>query len=106
MLDDSFVTFILDQLEELGDVRSNRMFGGWGLYCDDLFFGIVSSDRLYFKTDKDTRQRYIDLDMKPFAPTKKQVLKNYYEVPADVIEDREELLDFAEESCDVAERTS
>ena len=104
MKDDSFVTFILDQLEELGDVRSNKMFGGWGLYCGEDFFGIVSDDHLYFKTDETTRQRYIDLDMKPFAPSKKQVLKNYYEVPPDVMEDREQLVTFAEESCEVARK--
>ena len=34
---DSFVAFVLEQLEPLGPITSKRMFGGVGLYAGDLF---------------------------------------------------------------------
>jgi TfoX/Sxy family transcriptional regulator of competence genes len=41
MKDDSFKDFVLDQLRELDDVEARRMFGGYGLYQDETFFGII-----------------------------------------------------------------
>ena len=34
---DSFVTFVLEQLDPLGPIASKRMFGGVGIYSGDLF---------------------------------------------------------------------
>lgn len=92
---DSFVDFVRDQLGKLGEVRVRPMFGGHGLYCAELFFGIIDEGRLYFKTAEATRSPYIDAGMKPFQPTPKQILKNYYEVPVDVIENDDELVAWA-----------
>jgi DNA transformation protein len=91
MKDDSFKEFVVDQLRELEGTEARRMFGGYGLYCRGTFFGIISANRLYFKTDEQSRGDYIEEGMQPFTPSAKQTLKNYYEVPPDIIEDREKL---------------
>jgi len=49
---DSFKDFIVDQLSDLEDLECRAMFGGYGLYQDDIFFGILYKGRLYFKTDE------------------------------------------------------
>jgi DNA transformation protein len=90
-----FEQFIVDQLQELGIIDSKRMFGGYGLYLEDIFFAIIHEDRLYFKVDKESKQKYVDAGMHPFQPSQKQTLKSYYEVPASVIEDEELLLEWA-----------
>jgi len=71
------------------------MFGGWGLYGGEVFFGIISDDRLYFKTDDVTREMYVAAGMGPFVASAKQTLKNYYEVPAEVLENHDELAAWA-----------
>lgn len=38
--------YVVEQLSGLGRVDSKRMFGGVGLYCDGLFFGLLSNDTL------------------------------------------------------------
>ncbi len=35
--DDSFITFVLDQLGDLDEVDCRAMFGGHGLYLGDAF---------------------------------------------------------------------
>lgn len=95
MKSDSFKEFVLDQLRDLDGMSSRAMFGGYGLYAGDLFFGIIHKGRLYFKTDASTAPAYIEKDMKPFRPSAKQTLKNYYEVPVEVMEDPEQLADWA-----------
>ena len=92
MSTDSFRDYVLEQLAALAGLRCQRMFGGYGLYCDEQFFGIVYDGRLYFKTNPETLADYLAHHADVFAPSKKQVLKNYREVPVDILEDSESLL--------------
>jgi len=92
---DSFKDFVLDQLDDLRGVTCCAMFGGYGLYRGEVFFGIIHKGRLYFKTDETSRDSYRARGMKPFRPNRKQTLKTYYEVPIDVMEDSEQLCQWA-----------
>jgi DNA transformation protein len=97
---DGFKDFILDQLTDLHHVTCRAMFGGYGLYRQTMFFGIVHKDRLYFKVDATTVPNYKKYGMKPFRPTAKQTLTSFYEVPIDVIEDAEALTQWATEAIE------
>ena len=102
---DEYLTYVIDQLEELGPVRYKRMFGGAGLYFEDLFFGIVADDVLYFKVDDSNRADYEAAGMEPFKPFgDKDIVMQYYEVPIDVLENKSTLRDWAEKAVRVAER--
>ena len=93
--DESFKDFVLDQLRGLDDVEARRMFGGYGLYQDETFFGIVHKGRLYFKIDGSTVGEYRKRKMKPFRPNARQILKSYYQVPLEILEDTERLGEWA-----------
>ena len=95
-----FTAFILDQLREHLDVHEKRMFGGYGLYCEDIFFAIISDDTLYFKINEKSKETYVQAGMKPFRASKKQTLTSYYEVPAEILEDTEELAQWAGEAIE------
>lgn len=99
MRDESFRDFVLDQLADLGSVRARAMFGGHGLYLERAFFGIVSQGRLYFRTTQGTRAEYERRGMPPFRPSERQTLTSYYEVPADVVEDPQELAAWARQAA-------
>ena len=99
---DSFVEFVRDQLAELGEVRRRAMFGGFGLYCSNTFFGIVYDERLYFNTDERSAEAYVARGMGPFQPNDRQKLRNYYEVPPEIIDDRDQLLLWAGEALRLA----
>ena len=94
--DESFKDFVLDQLQDLDGVNARRMFGGYGLYRDETFFGILHKGKLYFKVDESTVGEYRRRKMKPFRPNPKQTLKNYYQVPVEIIEDGDRLGAWAE----------
>ena len=96
--DESFKDFILDQLRELDGVEARRMFGSFGLYRDETFFGIVHKGRLYFKTDDSTVAEYRKRKMKPFRPNARQTLKSYYGVPLAILEDADLLCQWAANS--------
>jgi DNA transformation protein len=99
--DESFKDFVLDQLQGLEDVEARRMFGGYGLYRDEIFFGIIHKGKLYFKIDESTVGEYRKRKMKPFRPNARQTLKSYYQVPVDVVEDNDELCEWAKKATAV-----
>jgi DNA transformation protein len=102
---DEYLTYVIDQLEGLGPVQSRRMFGGAGLYFEALFFAIVADDVLYFKVDDSNRADYEAAGMAPFKPfPDKDAVMQYYEVPIDVLENRDSLRDWAGKAVRVAER--
>ena len=90
MADDSFKSFVLDQLTALPELRARAMFGGHGLYSGERFFGILFEGRVYFKADEVTRAAYESRGMSAFTYEMKGrvMTMSYYEVPLDVLEDR------------------
>jgi DNA transformation protein len=103
--DSGFVEFVRDQLSDLGSVTVRTMFGGHGFYCAGAFFGIVFQGRVYFRADAETKKQYCARGMTPFRPSPKQTLKNYYEVPADVLEDPDLAVAWAKRAVAGARRT-
>ena len=71
----------------------------------NLVFALVDDDVLYFKVDDHTRPRFEALGMGPFRPSGDggEVMQ-YYEVPADVLEDAEALAPWAADAVEVARR--
>lgn len=104
-----FVEYVVgDLLAGIRGVRARAMFGGHGIYKDDTIFGIVIEDVLYFKADASNRAQYEKLGSKPFtylAKGSKKVSMSYWEVPAEVLEDRENLEGWASKSI-LINRTS
>jgi DNA transformation protein and related proteins len=99
MSDTSFLDFVLEQLSDAKSVTVRRMFGGHGLYLHGNFFGIVHKGALYLRTDDESRKRYVKARSRPFNPKGKQELHRYYEVPAEVLDDAETLMDWALEAA-------
>ena len=52
-----YLQYVLEQLGSLRGVVSRRMFGGAGLYQDEVFFGLLFRDTLYFKVNDTNRTR-------------------------------------------------
>jgi DNA transformation protein len=96
--DDSFTQFVLDQLHDLGLVEARKMFGGRGLYWKTRIFGLIDEGRLFFRVSEATVGRYQARGAKPFEPWAGHVMKGYYEVPAEILEDADEAAAWAREA--------
>jgi len=78
-----FVQKVLALLTPHGDIRARSMFGGHGLYLDGMMFALIAYDRLFFKTDAETRPRFVRTGSKPFSFMRagKEMVTSYYEAP-------------------------
>ena len=83
-----FINHCLELLAPLGSSRARRMFGGHGLYVDDIFIAIVIGERLYLKTDAQTRPLFEAAGREPFVydSAGKQVSIAYFSAPDDAME--------------------
>ena len=92
VLSEEFTAYVLEQLRRVAVVQGRRMFGGMGLYVDDHFFAILQNDTLYLKVDNHNRGEYERAGMRPFRPyADRPMTFQYYELPAEVLEDEDEL---------------
>jgi DNA transformation protein and related proteins len=102
---DGYKSYVLDQLQMVGAVTAKAMFGGIGLYRAGTFFGLMDDDALYFKVDDSTRGEFEAAGCKAFRPYGEgSYSMQYYEVPAEVLEDRSALREWAEKAVAVARK--
>lgn len=102
----SYREFVLDQLGRVADgIRGRGMFGGVGIYAGDLFFALIGDDTLYLKVDDSNRDDFKKAGMGPFLPFGEggEVMQ-YYELPADVLEEPDRLRPWVEKAIAVAQR--
>jgi DNA transformation protein len=106
-VNNEFVRYALDQLRGLGVVTSRKMFGGAGLYLDGTIFALIAYDTLYFKVDETNRSDFEQAGMEPFKPfDDTSYVMSYYEVPIDVLEDSDDLVEWARKALAAARLAS
>jgi len=88
MSQQGLVDHCLELLAPLGQVRARRMFGGWGLYVDELFVALIAFERLYLKGDDASRARYESAGCEPFVydGKGKRITMAYFSAPPDAME--------------------
>jgi len=94
MNDSGFVDHCLELLAPLGSTRARRMFGGYGLYVDDLCIALIIRDVLYLKVDDAHRAHFQQAGCEPFTYAGKHDevhVMSYYTVPGEAMESPAEM---------------
>ena len=89
-----FVDYVADQMQQAGVIRSRRMFGEYGLYCDGVFFAVICGDQLFVKITPASQAAFPDL---PKAPPYEGA-RDYFLV--EDVEDREQLAKLVRVTCE------
>lgn len=104
-----YVEYLLqDAFAPLGDrVTVKSMFGGYGFYLDGRIFGFtLNDDSLVFKANDDTKHKFESMGSSQFVYTghknKGPVAMPYWSVPLSIIEDPEQLAEWARESASLS----
>ena len=102
-----FLDFLVEHLEPLGGVCARRMFGGAGLFCDGLMFGLIADDKLYLKADAGNEAAFIDAGLEPFIyerQGKPPIAMSYREAPDAALDDPDVLVEWARSALGAALR--
>ena len=95
-----FENYVIEQLELAGEIDSRRMFGGVGIYIDEVFCALIDGEgKVYLRVGPSNVQDFIEAGMPQFRPFDAKSRNNkgmpYYEIPVDILEDRDRLRDWS-----------
>jgi DNA transformation protein len=98
-----FLQYALDLFNPLGRLTSKTLFGGNAILKNNITFAMVFDSSIYLKTNKNTVKKYLDLDSKPLSYKKnnKTISLRYYEIPIEVLDDEDQLIQWAIEASEI-----
>jgi DNA transformation protein and related proteins len=101
-----FVGHCTELLSGLGTVRVRRMFGGHGLYVDEVFIALIAGERLYLKVDENSRARFEAAGCEAFTYDAKgqQVSLGYWSAPVEAMDSPALMLPWARLALQAAVR--
>ena len=93
-----------DLFAEFGPVSVRRFFGGEGIFAGDVMLGMVFDDKIYLKTDAETRRGFVAEKCKPFTFRKggETIITGYYTIPDRLYDEPEELAAWARAALRIA----
>jgi DNA transformation protein len=103
--------FLAELFSDFGPVTLRRMFSGYGISVDGTNFALALRAGLYFRADEETIPQFQAGGSKPFQyqqrSTEKVVTVNsYWELPARLFDDSEELAGWARSALAAAQRAA
>lgn len=83
-----FVDYAVELFGPFGTVGTRRMFGGYGIFLDDLMFAIVHDEILWFKTDEMSRGAFEAAGSEAFSYVRsgKTATLGFHRAPTDALE--------------------
>ncbi len=103
-----FVDFLHEVFAEFGSIRHRKMFGGYGIYHQDLMFGLVADDELYLKVDIESEPKFTQHDLPAFEYHKggKPFKMSYRLAPEAIYDDPQEAAEWAHLAFEAAVRAA
>jgi DNA transformation protein len=101
--------FLIDLFADFGPVTVRRMFSGFGISADGTNFALALRAGLYFRADEDTIPQFEAEGSKPFqyqTRAKTVTVNSYWQLPARLFEDPEELTGWARAALAAAQRAA
>lgn len=98
---------IRDVFRSFGPVHIRRMFGGKGIYQDELMFALEAGGELYLKADEESVKAFRELGSRPFTFETKDgrtTLTSYWLMPESALDNPDEAHDFAINAIGAARR--
>jgi DNA transformation protein and related proteins len=93
-----------EKLSAVVPIRTKPMFGGVGIYSNELFFALIAEDKLYFKVDETNRGDFEAAGKGPFFPYDSPTPMGYWELPEELLDQPEALGVWVDKALGVAER--
>ena len=103
---EDFAAHVQELLSGLGAIRVKRMFGGAGVYVNDLVFGLLIDETLYLKADDLTEAEFRAAGSEPFVfeAKGKSIPMRYWRLPDEAADDRDAAERWARLALDAALR--
>jgi DNA transformation protein len=101
--------FIAELFAPFGSVTVRRIFGGAGLFCEGLMFGLVFDGAIFLRVDEASIPDFEREGSRPFVYTRAKSPDrvgrhslSYWRLPERLYDDPEELVSWAQRALEIA----
>jgi DNA transformation protein len=101
--------FLIDLFSSFGPVTIRRMFSGYGISADGTNFALALRSGLYLRADETTIPHFEAEGSRPFqyqTRAKTVTVNSYWELPARLFDDTDELSEWAKAALAAARRAA
>ena len=101
--------FLIDLFADFGPVTIRKMFSGFGISADGINFALALRAGLYLRADEQTIPQFEAEGSTPFqyqTRVKTVTVNSYWQLPARLFDDSEELADWARAALAAAQRAA
>ncbi len=97
---------IREHFAAFGAVRIRRMFGGAGIYADDVMIALEAGGEISLKTDVLSQPAFREAGSRPFVYEKdgRRTTMSYWLAPASAVDDPEAMVPWARLALEAARR--
>ena len=100
---EDYKSYIEEQFSAYGDVDFKKMFGGYGIFREGIMFAMISPGDIFrMRADENNVGDYQKEGMQQFPSHGGKKGMPYWDVPAYVLEDQDELKIWADKSYEAA----
>jgi DNA transformation protein len=96
--------YLCDVLAPLGKIEKSRFFGLGGIKIEGQLIGFTDEEKVYFRTDAETKPSYIDEGGEPFSfyKGKELIVTGYITIPDRLMDEPDELVRWAARAREAA----
>ncbi|MEZ5038603.1 MAG: TfoX/Sxy family protein [Saprospiraceae bacterium] len=102
MINNDYLNYVSDQLTEIGEFETKKMFGGIGFFKDGNMFAMIGNNVFRLKVDESNQADFEKHGMKPYHSDTKKKGMPYWEVPEGILNDKKELAKWASKSIQLS----
>jgi DNA transformation protein len=102
-----YIAHLIEVFADFGELEPRRMFGGYGMYYDDIMIGLVADESLYLKTDDVSAPEFEEWELQQFEYHRhdKVIPMSYYMAPDIVFDNRQAAVEWGQRAYEAAIRS-
>jgi len=105
-VDQQYLDYVVDQLSEFGEFSHKKMFGGVGFFREKIFFAGIMDGVFRLRVDDENLADFEAYGMSAWGAKGRKMTMPYYEVPEEILADKEKLAEWTNKAYQVALRIS
>jgi DNA transformation protein len=107
-MNSEFAEHLRELFAPLGTIHIKRMFGGAGIYVEDIMFALLAQDALYLKVDAENRSLFEAENLEAFSYVSKdkRISLSYFRAPDEAMDSPQLMLPWARSALGAALRAA
>lgn len=101
-INNDYLDYVTGQLSEVGEFEIKKMFGGIGFFKEGKMFAMIGNNVFRLKVNGSNQKDFEKHGMKPYHSNSKKKGMPYWEVPEEILNDKNKLAKWVVKSISIS----